>query len=489
MSACTTSPSRKTLGFSLLFLLLCRLASMVFIPLNDTTEARYAEIARKMLETGNWVTPLHDYGVPFWAKPPLSTWLSAASMGVFGVNGFAARLPSLLLSIAVLFLVWQVARPRDKTMAWNAVLVLSTCAFFILNAGVVMTDPALLFGISLSFAAFWLTVGEGRRSWRYAFFIGLGLGLLAKGPIALIVTGMPLFAWVLVRNQWRLVWQRLPWLSGSVLMLAIAAPWYALAEWRTPGFLNYFIMGEHVHRFLEPSWQGDKYGFAHASPRGMIWLYAAAAIFPWLLSVWAWLLVRGRALPSYWSERDGYVSFLLWFALLPLVFFTFARNIIYPYVLPGLPAFALLYADLARRSDASAELRRWFVLIAWLTGCLLLLTQALFLYKPQWIAKSQQPLVAAWIAEQPEPGSLLVYWEPGIHFSAQFYSHGRSRFTLDEATLCRLYAGHERNYLVHNARIPNPLPQWVSERGHPVNRIRIRNDVLTLYRLDGDCPS
>ncbi len=69
---------------------------MCFIPLNDVSEARYAEIARKMLETGNWVTPQHDYGVPFWAKPPLSTWLSAFSMKLFGVNEFAARLPGLL---------------------------------------------------------------------------------------------------------------------------------------------------------------------------------------------------------------------------------------------------------------------------------------------------------------------------------------------------------------------------------------------------------
>ena len=61
-------------------LLAMRLLLMWYVPLTDTTEARYAEIARKMLETGNWVTPLHDYAVPFWGKPPLFAWLSAASM-------------------------------------------------------------------------------------------------------------------------------------------------------------------------------------------------------------------------------------------------------------------------------------------------------------------------------------------------------------------------------------------------------------------------
>ena len=79
---------------------LVRLATLGAYPLMDSTESRYAEIARKMLETGNWLTPQFDYGVPFWGKPPLSTWLSAAAMAVLGVGEFAARLPSFLLALA-----------------------------------------------------------------------------------------------------------------------------------------------------------------------------------------------------------------------------------------------------------------------------------------------------------------------------------------------------------------------------------------------------
>jgi len=75
---------RRNLWYILLLLLSTRLISLALLPITDSTEARYGEIARKMLETGNWVTLQYDYGVPFWAKPPLSTWLSAVSMGVFG---------------------------------------------------------------------------------------------------------------------------------------------------------------------------------------------------------------------------------------------------------------------------------------------------------------------------------------------------------------------------------------------------------------------
>ena len=86
------------LSVSVLLIALFRLLLTATIPLLDKTEARYAEIARIMHETNQWIVPEIDYGVPFWAKPPLSTWLSAASFVVFGVNEFAARFPSFLLS-------------------------------------------------------------------------------------------------------------------------------------------------------------------------------------------------------------------------------------------------------------------------------------------------------------------------------------------------------------------------------------------------------
>ena len=122
--------------FALCFLLLCRLISMWFVPLNDTTEARYGEIARKMLETGNWVTPQHDYGVPFWAKPPLSTWLSALSMKCFGVNEFAVRLPGLLLSIGILWLIWGLAKKQSgPVVARASILILAGTLYFFLDAG------------------------------------------------------------------------------------------------------------------------------------------------------------------------------------------------------------------------------------------------------------------------------------------------------------------------------------------------------------------
>lgn len=102
--------------FVLVVLLICRLIANYFFPLFDTTESRYAEIARKMLETGNWVTLQQDYGVPFWAKPPLSIWLSAFFMQLLGVNEFAVRLPGLcsLLVFYGWFGEWQ----KNRVAQW-----------------------------------------------------------------------------------------------------------------------------------------------------------------------------------------------------------------------------------------------------------------------------------------------------------------------------------------------------------------------------------
>ena len=103
----------KYMTWTMLWLMVLRLIAMWFIPLNETTEARYGEIARKMVETGDWITLYHDYGVPFWAKPPLSTWSSAFFMELFGVNGFWARFPSLLFAIGTVLLTGFLVKKRE----------------------------------------------------------------------------------------------------------------------------------------------------------------------------------------------------------------------------------------------------------------------------------------------------------------------------------------------------------------------------------------
>src|SRR4029450_13648636 len=183
-----TPRERRIAALVIVVCIVVRLATLGAYPLMDSTESRYAEIARKMLETGNWLTPQFDYGVPFWAKPPLSTWLSAASMGAIGVGEFAARLPSLLLALlsGVPIALHAMLRGGRALALWTLGLFASTGLVFI-AAGAVMTDPALVLGTTLSMSGFWLAVrgpDRMRAPSALAFLRCLALVRLAQGPLA-----------------------------------------------------------------------------------------------------------------------------------------------------------------------------------------------------------------------------------------------------------------------------------------------------------------
>ncbi|MFO5999447.1 ArnT family glycosyltransferase, partial [Pseudomonas aeruginosa] len=172
-----------------------RLLSLGSYPLMDTTEARYGEVARKMAELGDWITPWYDVGVPFWGKPPLAFWLSAGGQLLLGANEFASRLPHWLLGVLVLWLVWDWQAREDRRQARIACVLLGSSALFFVASGAVMTDMALALALVLTMRGFWLGLhgAEGvRRREGWLMFLGLGLGLLAKGPLTLILAGLPI---------------------------------------------------------------------------------------------------------------------------------------------------------------------------------------------------------------------------------------------------------------------------------------------------------
>ena len=420
-----------------------RLLTLGSYPLTDTTEARYAEVARKMAELGNWVTPLYDYGVPFWAKPPLTTWLSAISLQMFGVNEFAARLPYFLLAVFIAWLVWQwvrrIAGDAGQIAQLTIALLSGTLLYFIASAAV-MTDLGLVLGTTLAMRGFWAAFEDGpsrRPKEVWLLFIGLGIGLLAKGPIAVVLSALPIGLWMLLTGNLKASWQRVPWVKGSLLTLAIAAPWYVMAEVRTPGFWEYFFVGEHFKRFTVTGWAGDKYGTAHATQRGAIWLYAVAASMPW--PVLLPLLWVGRkttpalgVAPSVSALRQFTIYLLAWSAA-PCLFFTISGNILWTYVLPALPAMALL----AARWLSVDTRKRWINAVVG-AGVLVMgsLVAGFFLreqFADSW--KSAKVVVSAQVLTA--PGQSL-YFVGDLPYSASFYSQGKARAVADNAALLKL---------------------------------------------------
>lgn len=449
MTFALTARERRCLFGFVVAVAAVRLATLGAYPLMDTTESRYAEIARKMLETGDWLMPQFDYGVPFWGKPPLSTWLSAASMALFGANEFAARLPSALLAVACAALVYALAAlrgGRDQAL-WTLALFAGTAMVFI-AAGGVMTDPALVLGTTLSMAGFWIAVDGPERHRRLAgcaFFAGLVVGLLAKGPVAAILVFAPVVASTLWTRSWRAAWQRMPWIIGMMATAALAGAWYWAAERASPGFLEYFLVGEHWKRFVEPGWKGDLYGTAHSRIRGMIWLFWIAAAFPWSVGAIAAL---GRG--STWSNAarralaaDPWRVYLVLWALAPMGFFTPAGNILITYVLPGLPAFALLVGDRwrpdggVRDATADSESLRPPVRRALVAGAIvpaLFLVAIVALHGRFETERSHKALVRGYIDGRPGAGSRLVYFPQRPH-SAEFYSRGTAQRAPDQDAL------------------------------------------------------
>ncbi|WP_372076798.1 ArnT family glycosyltransferase [Vibrio sp. 10N.222.51.C12] len=408
---------QRTLWILLIGALLIRLVTLGFYPLMDTTESRYGEMARMMVETGNWLTPLFDYGIPFWGKPPLFTWMSAASVEMLGLSEFALRLPHWIAGVLV---VWASAWVAKKN-GYNplvAALVLSTTLVFSISAGAVMTDMALTVGLTLAMVGFY-QCWRGKTLWGYVGFAGLAIGLLAKGPVTIVLFGLAVFPWMVIQHgivgAFVELWRRFPLVKGTLLMLVIALPWYILAERATPGFIDYFIVGEHYKRFVEPGWTGDLYGSGHQEPKGKIWFFWLLAVLPWSLILPIMMMVRAKFGLEQAKKNQGFTSFAIWWALAPLILFSLSSNILPTYVLPGTPAVALLIAIFWKQKDTI-----WVSISALIVPIALI--AATYLLATGKVADNSDKA----IFETVDPDISAFYVYPRS-YSGQYYSNGKAK--------------------------------------------------------------
>ncbi len=321
-------------------------------PLTDSTEARYAEIAREMTVSGDWLTPTLD-GIPHLAKPPLTVWTMALSMSVLGANEAAARLPNLLAFLVTVLLVARLARAlgRPEASGWAALL-------YGLSAGPILawtfpsTDTLLtLFETGAVLA--YLEHRNGARGARWLFFAALGACFLTKGPPGLLVPAAVILGDRLLRKREERPVDARPLLShwaGWGLFALIGLGWYAAMIAVRPQTFGYWIRVEVVDRVASSSLQRDQ------SP--LIYLAAlAGGLLPW------WFLVPGflkRRLPAFLDRwRGGAWPVLLAWFVLPLIVFTVSKSRLALYVLPLFPAVILALA-LDRPRPLRLEPGRWF---------------------------------------------------------------------------------------------------------------------------------
>ncbi len=311
------------------------LASLGARPLFNPDEGRYAEIPREMLSGGDWIIP-HLDGFAYAEKPPLQYWATALTYRELGTSVFAARLYSALCALGTLVLVWLMAHALGgERAAWRAAAILAGMLLFAVLGHLVTLDMGLTFYLTLSMTGFLFAqraMTSGRqRAWMLLAWGAAGLGVMSKGIIAAAIPAAVLILHSLWSRDFS-AWRRLQPALGVPLFLCISVPWHWLAARRDGDFLQFYFVHEHVARYLTPIAQ-------RVEPWWFFIAVLAAGSAPWTYSVL-------RIVAGGWRRERALGfdarSFLWVWVVFVLVFFSLSDSKLMPYILPVMPALALL---------------------------------------------------------------------------------------------------------------------------------------------------
>ena len=326
------------------FLLLWQLGGYGLI---DVDEGRYAEVAHEMWASGDWVTPRLNY-ISFFDKPPLLYWLIAAFYHIFGVSEWAARAVSAGWALVGIGAAYGLGRRIFGARAgFLSALIALTCLEWTILARLVLTDMLVSSLVFCALCAWWLALSERENSaaakWRKrgflaAFWSGLGLGMLAKGPVVLVLCGGSIFFYWLLTKRWREA-REMGWLWGVPLLIVVAAPWFVAVALRNPEFNRAFWYEQNVGRFLGATSNHD-----HAQGPLYFLTFLPAIVFPWsFYALPALFFGAKRVWPANTDARRG-ALFLLVSAAWILLFFSKSESKLVTYILPLVPPFAVLMA-------------------------------------------------------------------------------------------------------------------------------------------------
>ncbi len=343
------------------------IACLLYLPrlgtpaLWEPDEGRYAEIAREMVLSGDYVTPRDDW-VRYLEKPPLVYWMTAAAIRVLGRNETAVRLPIAIASIAQIAIVQVLAETMFGPLAGaGAALCLGLSPLFFGFSRFLTLDPMLAMFVTAAIASFYLAARrptlEAGRNWLLLAAIFVALGILTKGPVALVLVVSVAVAFMLIEGRGRELAQ-VPWIASGLIVAAIDLPWFVVVSWRNPGFLWFFVVHEHLQRYAEST--------EHLWGPYFFIVVVAAGMWPWVcyvpLALRAILrpgednhdrgLDDSTAAPGIreqaWTAGAGAQAAtsalrfcLVWFGVV-FLFFSIPRSKLGSYILPGIPAMAIL---------------------------------------------------------------------------------------------------------------------------------------------------
>ncbi len=322
-------------------------------------EPRYAQVAREMLARHDWITPTLG-GTPWLEKPPLYYWQAMLAYSVFGVSDWAARLPSALdATLMIVAMYWFLLRFRQSAHLDGA-LIVASCAAVIAYARAASPDMPLTAALTVALLTWYAWYQTGGKVFLAIFYASVAIGTLAKGPVAILLVGGIITVFAIAQRDWAFI-RRSLWIPGVLIFGLIALPWYLLVQLRNPEFFRIFIWQHNFARF------GTNL-YHHPQP---VWFYLPVillALVPWTIFVSAAVL---EAIRTWWSGRKSLTPtdkdlslFLLIWLLLPVIFFSLSRSKLPGYILPSVPAGALLLSEYLHRgaSDGASPPRWLFVL-------------------------------------------------------------------------------------------------------------------------------
>src|SRR5499427_3979514 len=294
-------------------------------------EPRYSQVAREMLDRGDWVTPVLG-GRPWLEKPPLYYWQAMLAYSVFGVSDVAARIPSAVDATLLVVAVYLFFRRFRRGVEVDAALITASCAGIIGYSRAASMDMPLSAVFGVGMLGWWAWREGGQRVYLAGFYVCMALGMLAKGPVAPLLAAIIIVLWAVATREMRIVLRTL-WWPGFLLFCLASLPWYVAAQMRNPQFFREFILEHNLARFSTNLYH-------HPEP---FWYYvpvAALALVPWIVFVVAAIV---ESLRVWWAERGvgerdrelDFRLFLCCWLFVPLAFFSMSQSKLPGYILPA----------------------------------------------------------------------------------------------------------------------------------------------------------
>ena len=339
-------------------------------------EPRYAQIAHEMLQRFDQahtlkgrlsacVTP-YLYGQPWLEKPALYYWRAMFVFQEFGVHDWSARLPSAsfaFIMVALIYLHMRRFRPGGHL---DAALITVACAGIIGFARGASTDMQMAAPLAIGLLGWYAWYETDSKFWLFDIYFFTGVATLAKGPVAPFLALVIVAAFAFLRKEWSIL-RRSFWWPGVVLYFAIVLPWFIAVQHQNPTFFREFFWEHNLQRFATDRYQ-------HQQPFWYFFVVVLLAVMPWTVIAMRALIDGIQASVSEWRIRhagkriacisrpgDAFPEFLVLWALIPIVFFSFSQSKLPGYILPSIPPITILTGDYLFRRRKQG-LNRWVLL-------------------------------------------------------------------------------------------------------------------------------